>query len=686
VSDARTDFFSSAAKASKAASRDDFFAGNYSPPEEKPTADYSKPYAYFTPEVQREVGNDGTGARPLEEIPGGFNQGVAHLLGLPVTALVDAANLSSAGMGYLQSKVTGEAPSHIFDPVDPALVPLTGAWNEQLLNSTPMGDVTSVRNPDNAVARVVHAAASGVPGGLLGGAPSAPAVLSGMAGAGAAGISSELGADPATQSVVSLLAGSAAAKIPAAKAPAPKPTAQQKLDTAASKQSMGAAGAAVDLQKLSPALRADVEQAVQKTGGAVNPDVLARAIQADSLPVPVRLSEGQKLGDPRLISEERNARGATPGFVEGFEAQNKALIENMRVFRDTAGEDVFSTNHAEHADTLIARYKAIDDARNADIGSKYQALRDAAGGAFPVDTQTLLTNVRAALKKGLATSKAPSDVMGLLEEKAASGSMTLEDFEDIRTSLARTQRSASDGQERHAAGVIRRQIEEMPLQEGAKELKGLADAARNAARDRFQALDADPAYKAAVEGTTTPPDKFVQKFVIGGARDDVAKLSEAMSGDEHATQTLKVATLDHLRQAAGSRSGLQRQLHSSTATTRRCARSSRSWAHWSTRSSPSTCRTWATSRATRRSSPEGHFVNNSNTFVAQRALAHGADALEGAANVKAGGIPVGTWVAPEHHGSTGRKAAAKTFAPGSGPHAPIRSHQAQGAEVMSQRL
>jgi hypothetical protein len=100
VSDARTEFFSSAAKASKAASRDDFFAGTYSPPEDKPAADYSKPYAYFTPEVQREVGNDGTGARALEEIPGGFNQGVAHLLGLPVTALVDAANLSSAGMGY----------------------------------------------------------------------------------------------------------------------------------------------------------------------------------------------------------------------------------------------------------------------------------------------------------------------------------------------------------------------------------------------------------------------------------------------------------------------------------------------------------------------------------------------------------------------------------------------------------
>jgi hypothetical protein len=429
VSDARTDFFDSGARAAaKAASRDDFFAGNYSPPEDTPVADYSKPYAYFTPEVQREVGNDGTGARPLEEIPGGVNQGVAHLLGLPVTALVDAANLSSAGMGYLQSKVTGDAPSHIFDPVDQAAVPLTGAWNEQLLNSTPMGDVTSVRNPDSAVARVVHAAASGVPGGLLGGAPSASAALSGAAGAGAAGISSELGADPATQSVVSLLAGAAAAKVPVEKARTPPKSTQEKLNEAASKQSMGAAGAAVDLQKLSPALRVEVEKAVQQTGGAVNEQAMARQVQADSLPVKVPMSEGQVLGDARLISEERNARGKTPGAVEAFEGQNKALTENLRAFRDTAGEDVFSTNPVEHGDTLIGRYKAIDEARNADIGTKYEALRDAAGGEFPLDTQALQANVRAALKKQLASNNAPPDIMGAIDEAATSGKMSLEEF------------------------------------------------------------------------------------------------------------------------------------------------------------------------------------------------------------------------------------------------------------------
>ncbi len=40
--------------------------------------------------------------------------------------------------------------------------------------------------------------------------------------------------------------------------------------------------------------------------------------------------------------------------------------------------------------------------------------------------------------------------------------------------------------------------------------------------------------------------------------------------------------------------------------------------------------------------PRGSFVNNSNTFVSQAAEA-AKSGIEGAINVKAGGIPIGTW-------------------------------------------
>lgn len=438
---------------------------------------------------------------------------------------------------------------------------------------------------------------------------------------------------------------------------------QAALNKAGSSQSMGAAGAAVDLQKLSPPLRSAVERAVRETGGAVNPEAMARQVQADSLPVKVNLSEGQALGDERLISLELNARGKHEIYSKGFAEQNKALTENLRAMREQSGPEVFSTNAVEHADTFIGRYKEIDEARNADIGAKYEALRDAAAGEFPIDTQALATNVRGALKKQLATNNAPPDIMGALDEAAASGKLSLEDFEMLRTRLASIQRSASDGQVRHAAGVIRQQIEEMPLAPGAEQLKGLADSARTAARERFAALEADPAYKAAVNDSVAP-DAFVRKYVIGGTRDNVAKLSEAMSGDERAVQTLKVATLDHLRSAAGidngyngnfTQAGYNKALQSLEA-------------KLGSLLDPATAETARTLGDVARYTqfqPKGSFANNSNTFVSA-AAEKAADALEGVLNYKTGGIPVASSIRKAMNEGKIRKQAERTFAPGAG--------------------
>jgi hypothetical protein len=666
VSDARTDFFASASKsAPPAQSRDDFFSGKVDTSEPKKPPNFSAPYAYFDSDTRRAAGIKDADLTPLQEVAPGFNRGVTSLLGLPIDTATSAADLLGIGYGTAAAAITGKPAGEFFTPYDRSQVPLTGDWFSQKLDSTPLGPVTQMVNPTNAGHRIVYNTAAGVPSGLAGGEG---AMAPTLAGSGAGAVAAEAGADPATQAVASLLASHGASKLmdplsPSQEREEKEPSPQEKLDAAASKQSMGAAGAAVDLQKLSPGLRAAVEKAVQQTGGAVNPEVLARSVQADSLPVPVRLSPGQKMGDARTISEERNARGAMPGVAEGFEAQNKALTENLRAFRDTAGENVFSTNPVEHGDTLIARYKAIDDARNADIGAKYKALEDAAGGSFPVDTAALRTNAMAALKKKLATNNAPPDVMAALDEHAASGKMSLEDFESLRSSLAREQRSNSKGEVRFAAGVIRNEIEKLPLLPEAAKLKGIADAARASSRERFEALDADPAYKAAVDETVAP-DKFVQKFVINGARDDVAKLSQAMGPDETAAQTLKVATIDHLRQAAGIDQGFNGKF--SQAGYNKALRALEP--KLGSLVDPQLAEHMQNLGDVARYSqfqPEGSFVNNSNTFVAA-AAAKGADVLEGAANLKAGGIPIGTWVRKNITDRQGRKMAEQMFSPGSG--------------------
>lgn len=644
MSDARTDFFDSGAKASKPPpSRDDFFAGNVNvddddaqPKEPSFWQRFSK--LAFAPSPESLL-SDKLTPEQVATAGAGAAEGTASAASAIPAALAGGLNMSASllgGRGADESLARFDQTRN-FLTYDPR---------------TPLGDE----------------AAAGIAEGqnLLGPAQihwSADKVFD-LTGSPTAATVAETGGNAALMLAGGKLARTGSKAAPFERPQAFKPaTAQEALNTAAANQSMGAAGAAVDLQKLSPTLRTAVEQAVKQTGGAVNPEVLARQVQADSLPVKVNLSEGQALADPRLISVEMNARGKHEIYSKGFEAQNKALTENLRAMRDESGPEVFSTNAVEHADTLIGRYKAIDEAANADISQKYEALRDAAGGDFPIDTQGLLVNVRTALKKDLTTSKAPADVMALLEEKAGAGAMSLEDFEGLRTSLARIQRSAADGQERHAAGVIRRQIEEMPLAPGAEQLKGLADTARAAARDRFAALEADPAYKAAVNDSVAP-DAFVRKYVIAGTRDNVARLSQAMSGDERAVQTLKVAILDHLRSAAGIDTGYNGNFTQAGYNKALQSLEPKLGSLLDTNTAE-TARTLGDVARYTQFQPKGSFVNNSNTLVGA-AAEKAADALEGVINYKTGGIPIASHIRKSMNEGKVRKQAEKTFAPGAG--------------------
>ncbi|MGH6631736.1 MAG: hypothetical protein ACREB0_00125, partial [Sphingopyxis sp.] len=61
---------------------------------------------------------------------------------------------------------------------------------------------------------------------------------------------------------------------------------------ASSAQNMGAAAAAPNLTNVSPELKAAIVETARRNGGAINPEVLAHHVDADSLPVPVRLTEG----------------------------------------------------------------------------------------------------------------------------------------------------------------------------------------------------------------------------------------------------------------------------------------------------------------------------------------------------------------------------------------------------------
>ncbi len=430
-------------------------------------------------------------------------------------------------------------------------------------------------------------------------------------------------------------------------------------------RSIGAAAASSNLATASPELQQAVTKAAQKTGGAVNPEALSRHVEADSLPVPMRLTAGQATQDPTQISLEQNMRGKNPDLAARFNEQNQQLTGNIQAVRDNVGPDVFSANPVEHGDTLIKAYQDKNSAAEADISAKYQALKDANGGQFPVDAKALLSNATNALHQGLLFDHAPTAVMSTLNRLADSGNMSFENYESLRTNLARIQRSSSDGNERAAAGVIRNSMEELPLQAGASNLKPLADTARAAAKAQFQALDADPAYKAAVN-ESVPPDRFVQKFITGpsATRDGVSTMQANLAHDPTATQTMKVAAVDGLKQASGidqmgngnfSQAGFNKTLQANRP-------------KLAVMLDPKDLNDLDTLGNVARYTqfqPRGSFVNNSNTFVAQAAN-HMAGLAENVANVKAGGIPVGTWTRNALSARSTRKAVNQMLEPGAG--------------------
>jgi hypothetical protein len=405
-------------------------------------------------------------------------------------------------------------------------------------------------------------------------------------------------------------------------------------------QSISAARAGTDLSQASPELQQRVQEITAK-GGKINPETLTRHVEAESLPVPIQLTRGQATQNVSLLSDELNARGKTPELAQRFNEQNGKLIENVRAVRDEVGPEVFSTDPTTHGDTLIHAYQELDAPRVADITAKYKALEDANGGQFPVDSGQLFANVSQALHKQLLFDHAPKSVMTTLGRLADSGNMTFEQFEALRTNLARVVRSSQDGNERAAAGAIRDAMEKLPLSAGAFRLKPLADSARAAARQRFELLRSDPAYKAAVEGTV-PADngKFVQKFVLSAPREQLAQMRQTFANNPTALQTMGVAAVDSLRNAAGvdafghgnfSQAGFNKALAQLSPKMQFLLDPK----HINTLDQLGNVARYTQAR------PRGSYVNESNTFVAA-AKQHAATALEGGINYAAKGVPIGT--------------------------------------------
>ncbi len=402
----------------------------------------------------------------------------------------------------------------------------------------------------------------------------------------------------------------------------------------------------------------------------VNTPVVLRHLEGDSLPVPVRLTEGQATGDLVKISNEQNLRGKNPEFAYRFQQQNQALVDNVPAIRERAAPDVYAPKTIDSSQAIIDAYRTLDSERSGAISAAYKALEDANGGSFPVDGAAIARTADTMLAKKLKTEFLSPSIRSQLERFKAGEPMTFEQFEAMRTNLAAEIRKAErtgDGNAATAASIVRDAMEQLPIQGQAAALKPLADKARSLARERFEALRKDPAYKAAVD-ETVPADKYFDKYVIGGHNKNINTMIQTLGRDSPAHQHIKAGTINWLSDRAGIVDG---KGNFSQANYNKAIKRLDDVNNFGAIFDPETSlqlKTLGNVANYTQFQPRGTFVNNSNSLVSYLAN-KAAGGLETAGNViglKTIGYPLGSEGRRVIQGARERTEVKRALEPGAG--------------------
>ena len=426
--------------------------------------------------------------------------------------------------------------------------------------------------------------------------------------------------------------------------------------------SVGAAGRRdpVAIQAAIDALPVELQNQVKGIPvNRINLPALESHVQALNLPVPISLTRGQATGDLVALSNELNRRGELQNIAYRMGETNKALIENLSAIRDRAAPDLPGSKSSDFGQIVIDTYKGIDSDKRTIINGLYRDLEKAAGGNFPIDSRTFVNNADAQLSKKLKSEFVPPTIQRQLQAYRDGGRMDFEQFEALRTNLAteiRKAERAGDGNASMALSIIRDSLEDLPLTGEAAALKPLADAARTAARERFEALKRDPAYKAAVDDKVAP-ENFVETFVLSkgkGTEKNVQTMMEALGKGTDGQHAVAANIIEYLRNKSVDQQGN----FSQAAYNKALKELDPKLQNIFDGASAQTLRDLGEVARKVMAQPKGTFANNSNTLVAGLAQRVGGVISKGAEqtlNLAVPGASIGTAAAQVRARRAGRQ-------------------------------
>ena len=434
--------------------------------------------------------------------------------------------------------------------------------------------------------------------------------------------------------------------------------------------SVGAAGRRdpVAIRAAIDALPPELQGAVRNIPtNRVNLQALESHAQALNLPTPIYLTRGQATGDLVALSNELNRRGELPNIAYRMGETNKALIKNLSDIRDRAAPDLPGSKSSDFGQIVIDTYKGIDNDRRTIINGLYKDLETAAGGNFPIDSRTFVNNADVQLSKKLKSEFVPPTIQRQLQAYRDGGKMDFEQFEALRTNLATEIRKAdvaNDGNASMALSIVRDSLEALPLTGEAAALKPLADAARSAARERFEALKRDPAYKAAVDDKVAP-ENFVNTFVLSkgkGTEKNVQTMMDALGKGTDGQYAVAANIIEHLKNKSVDQQGNFSQAAFNNALKELDPKLQNIFDG----ATAQTLRDLGEVSRKVMAQPKGSFANNSNTLVAGLAEKAGK-AAEVVLNLSTGNlIPIGTMAKQARERRAGKKFEQETLGPVAG--------------------
>jgi len=475
---------------------------------------------------------------------------IANALGLPqpqtpTERVVGDVSRAIAGAGV---------PVGIGQLVQPARAALSQAQQgavSRLLDRTGISDVLSqmrmrqtvTQQPQGAISRILEPIRQTGPAiaQTLANQPAVQALSSAAAG-GAAGSVREAGGGPIEQIIAGLVSGigtSAAAPavtrgaraIQERVAPSPAPTVNVDVQIDSALRPSGIKFGDLS-QAMQASLRQDISDAMNL--GQLSPAAVKRLVDyrlsgATPTRATLTLDPGEVTRQKNLAKQGANISDPAAQRLSQIENQNNQILLSRM---NTLGAEN-ALEPIEAGSRLIANVSQFANNAQKTISSLYQNARSSSGRSAELDNYVFTQSAGNALDSKNLAAFLPREFKRTLNQISTGKlPLTVDVAEQIKTQLATSQRSATDGNVRAALGAVRDALDNAPLSSNQSIGRDAIDAfnsARNAHRSFKKIQDDNPFIKDVVNGVE--PDKFFEKYVINQPASSVEKLINFLPED-----------------------------------------------------------------------------------------------------------------------------------------------------------